>query len=92
MVYDKSLEVLKEVPTDGLLISGQGFMIDWKKYREHPEYKDNTYYYCQYCDGYIPGTPYAKAINTLGPLAGRRGTSYVCLRCRRETSFIGFHS
>lgn len=39
--------------------------------------------------GWVEGTPNDYKINTLAPLAGRRGTEYYCAKCGAKIGFIG---
>ncbi len=80
---DESIEVLKKQP------SGMDYTVFFD--RIYAEDGSGFYYKCPYdsCDGWIHGDPIMDFEDTLGPLAGRRGHSYRCRRCRREIAFDG---
>ena len=49
-------------------------------------------YFCPVCNGWIPCDPYRHEVNTLAPLAGRKGTEFYCRRCGGEIGFSGVMS
>lgn len=97
---DNSIAVLKAPPDDFEIIGEkwalQRAKLPWKIVREllkedkSPNLR--TYYRCHYCDGWIEGEPYEYSENSLGPLCGRNGTAYSCVRCGREIGFTGMVS
>lgn len=64
--------------------------------REHQEGKKipkiTSYYYCDDCKGWIAGYPYEYREDDIGPLCGRRGTVFSCIRCGNEIGFNGMVS
>lgn len=50
---------------------------------------NRPYYHCPVCKGWIPGYPDTDEIDTISPLAGRRGTVELCRRCGEEIGFTG---
>lgn len=51
-----------------------------------------SYYHCPHCKGWIEGAPTTYGEHTLGPLSGRSGTVYACIRCGEEVAFNGLVS
>jgi DNA-directed RNA polymerase subunit RPC12/RpoP len=89
---NKDLEIFPELPEGGIELD----MLGRAKYHyrdrltlEEIYDKNRHYYFCQYCGGYIQGKTHAKRVNTIGPLAGKCGTDYCCVRCGRTLSFSG---
>lgn len=87
-----SLPVLEKVPPDGFEVDVHGSIMDWDKLITANKDKWDTYYYCTECKGYIKGSPSEHGENTIGPLAGRFGQSYNCIRCNYELAFYGYVS
>lgn len=50
------------------------------------------YYHCHWCKGWIKGRPNEYREDTIGPLSGRRGTAFYCIRCGNEIGFSGMVS
>lgn len=48
-----------------------------------------NFYFCRFCEGWIEGDAYEYRENTIGPLCGRDGTVYSCIRCGHELGFSG---
>lgn len=55
----------------------------------HDKKPDGPCYECHYCGGWIEGRENRYRVNTLAPLAGRRGTVMHCRRCGNEIDFFG---
>jgi hypothetical protein len=92
---NNDLPLYNEVPENGLEIDVHGSFTDgasWEILKTYPEYLHNTFYYCNQCKGYIAGQPSQDGENSIGPLAGRCGTSYNCIRCGYELGFHGYMS
>lgn len=95
LYIDKELDVYDTIPNDGIEVDSHGFIKnnkDWKVLAEYPERLNNKYYFCKQCTGYIMGEPEQEREDTIGPLAGRCGTSYRCKRCGYELGFNGYMS
>jgi len=52
----------------------------------------HEYYYCHHCKGWIEGQAITHQENTLGPLSGRNGIAFECIRCQEEIGFNGIVS
>lgn len=93
---DTRLEVFDEIPEDGIEVDSHGsfFSIrgNFEKVNSQPNLLENPYYHCSECNGYIAGFPHREQENTIGPLSGRCGSSYHCIRCGYELSFSGYMS
>ena len=82
--FDPTLPVVKEWPADAeCFASGEGTVAITKTGEE--------YYHCQHCGGWIKGRAIAHREDTSGPLCGRQGTAYICIRCGREINFFGVY-
>jgi|GEM_PF-4159281 len=88
------MEVFKELPEDGIETNFSGWpKPQYRKMNLEELYDQNRYYYyCPNCQGFIKGTMAQKRIDTLRPLAGRRGTEYSCRKCRSNLGFEGMVS
>jgi hypothetical protein len=81
---DQALPVLKELPAGAQATETEASLLDGDKVL--------FWHKCQYCDGWIPGMAFEAQENTLGPMSGREGIVYYCLRCGNEIGFSGVQS
>lgn len=84
---DPTLPVLAE-PPEGC-VPGIGF--GGPKEVRTPDHRRH-FYECRHCKGWIEGHPHESRVNNLGPLSGRRGTEFHCVRCGHEVGFTGMMS
>ena len=78
---DESLAVSANLPTE--------FVEDDMGYRDARGPHATHMHYCPKCGGWIEGHANQFREDTLGPLCGRRGTTYHCRRCGYEIGFTG---
>jgi len=90
---DKSIEVLSELPKGNFRI-GTWFTENTATEIDVETMSFRNYYYCECCAGWIEGHADSEYINNINPmaLAGRRGYSSKCRRCKYEISFNGMVS
>lgn len=88
---DKSIPVLELLP-DGVAEQHWALMPIREAQGTTADGVYHNYYYCRHCKGWIEGQPIATGENTLGPLSGRNGTVYECIRCQEEIGFNGIVS
>jgi len=97
---DESLPVLDKVP-DGYEISKLTWSFQEARlpidkliemHKADVKFRETQFYNCKYCKGWIEGEPYQYHEDNIGPLCGRRGTVYSCIRCGREIGFSGMVS
>ena len=96
---NKTLKVHKELPP-GFKASEWGrpttahipaaSLVKDKQAGKKPDFR--WFYECAYCKGWIEGRPSQYEESNLGPLCGRRGTVYSCIRCGHELGFEGIMS
>lgn len=97
---DDKLPVLKKVPKDyevtGADWSFQRARLPFdkllEKYKANKNFKERRFYSCRYCKGWIEGEPYEYHEDDIGPLCGRRGDVFSCIRCGNEIGFCGMVS
>ena len=84
---NEDLEVLDKMPEN---IDLEGYVLDNEgKFVYGNDGKRISYYYCEWCEGWILGHPNRYKEDTLAPLAGRRGTVESCIKCGNEIDFFG---
>jgi hypothetical protein len=87
---NKHLKVYEELP-DG--VAEEKFSLsNAKEASGRIDGKYVRFHYCHHCKGWIEGSPSSFGEHTLGPLSGRSGTAYYCLRCGHEIGFMGMYS
>ena len=93
------IPLLKTLPEGFVEENAWGYKVGRKPIEVLFQDKDNgvpidsrIFYHCQYCEGWIEGSPSQHNEDTIGPLCGRRGTVTVCCRCTHEIGFCGMVS
>lgn len=97
---DNSIKVHKNLPIGFIETAGWGhFKTARKPIKDlidaHKAGKDvdhRSFYHCMFCKGWIEGKPYEYREDTLGPLCGRSGSVFSCIRCGCEIGFSGMVS